>query len=317
MQLSREELKKLYFNVTRIANHGYRKSFAKCRKNFRGPNDGGLDKFRKCLEEFSNNEHWINDNLFNRLNTFRHRLIPWLNSLVSLENINVLEIGCGTGCVTVPLAEQGCNLTSIDIHEQAINVNKVRCSIYGLEPNISVMNAVDIGDMDECFDMVLFPDSMEHMTYSERLQVIKSAWDKLKAGGFLVVAGAPNRLYFFDRHSSSLHFFHWLPDDLAVQYAKHSPKKPYADTSFDKVKLQRSGRGVSFHEFELAVDKPCADLDVHDMQSFMRVPIFSRLAHRDEYRYKKLLKNMGPRDVPDGFYYEILQIGIRKPSDKQ
>ena len=104
----------------------------------------------------------IEDHLINRLRNFRYKTIPWMNSLISLKQSKVLEIGCGTGCTTVALAEQGCELTSIDVDEIHIKVAKKRCELYGLPVNISSMNATEIHEINKKFDIIVFSASLEH-----------------------------------------------------------------------------------------------------------------------------------------------------------
>src|SRR6266850_7471643 len=57
----------------------------------------------------------LEDHLFRRLDTDRNLIIPWLDEARPLRNASILEIGCGTGCSTVALAEQGAQVTAIDV----------------------------------------------------------------------------------------------------------------------------------------------------------------------------------------------------------
>src|SRR5690242_20503041 len=47
------------------------------------------------------------NHLFGRLESDRTMIVPWLDAVRPLQNASILEIGCGTGCSTVTLAEQG------------------------------------------------------------------------------------------------------------------------------------------------------------------------------------------------------------------
>jgi len=49
----------------------------------------------------------LQNHLYNRLEKDRNLVVPWLDNAKSLRDSRVLEIGCGTGCSTVALAEQG------------------------------------------------------------------------------------------------------------------------------------------------------------------------------------------------------------------
>jgi S-adenosylmethionine-dependent methyltransferase len=317
--IGRERVKKLYFKVQVMLNAKMRKSFNKVKKCFCEVSETKNNELYNCLAEFYFSAAYLNtdigkkdmeDHLVNRLFNFRYRTIPWINSFASIKKSKVLEIGCGTGCTTVALAEQGCELTSIDIDENSINVAKKRCEIYGLSAEILVMSSIDINELNKKFDIIIFSASLEHMTYEERIKSLKLAWEMLKQDGFLVVIETPNRLYYYDNHSSMLHFYHWLPDQIAIQYSKFSPREACINNSHDEMKFIRFGRGASFHEFEIALGIRYNQLKLYNMQSFEKTVISSIAS--DEYKYSKMLRKFGPKDMQDGFYYKDLYIAIKK-----
>lgn len=320
--LGRERIGRWYHNVQFLLNSKYGKSYREVKKYFRDINESQSKELNKCLSEIyfsSFQDGYLNsdigkndmeDHLINRLLNFRYDTIPWINSLISLKQSKVLEIGCGTGCTTVALAEQGCELTSIDVNNIDIKVAKKRCELYNLSVNILAMNAVDIAEINSKFDLIVFSASLEHMTYEERLISIKTAWSMLNKNGFLVVIETPNRLYYFDGHSSKLPFYHWLPDQLAMQYSKYSPREACINNSFDEMQFLRFGRGASFHEFEIALDIRCSDMEVYNMQSFRKTFISNIIS--DEYKYNHFLKKLGPSNIPEGFYFEHLYIAIKR-----
>lgn len=306
-----KKMLKWYFNFKLLLNPKFRKSFCKVKKYFReidGSKKEELSKYLSLHFFISFKDGYLNsdigkkdleDQMINRLLSFRHHAIPWINSIVSLKGSKVLEIGCGTGSTAVALAEQGCNLTSIDIAEAHIKVAKKRCELYDLQVNISLMNAMDINKINEKFDLIIFSASLEHMTYEERLASIKSAWNILNKNGFLVIIETPNRLYYFDEHSSRLPFYHWLPDQIAVQYSKYSLRELFVSNSCDEISLIRFGRGVSFHEFELALNIRCSDFEVYSMQPFEKTFISNIVF--DEFKYSKFLKKTWSSKYIGGF----------------
>jgi len=317
----REKIMVLYFGAKYLLNAKYRKSFNQVKKRFLEIDDIKTKYLYKCLSEFFfNDDEYLDsdigkkdmeDHIANRLYSFRHRTIPWINSLMLLEGSKVLEIGCGTGCTTLALAEQGCELTSIDVNDMHIVVARKRCELYNLAASISVMNATEISKINEKFDLIVFSASLEHMTYDERIISIKLAWDMLKKNGFLAVIDTPNRLYYFDEHSSFLHFYHWLPDQIAMQYSKFSPREACKNSSFDEMKFIRFGRGASFHEFEIALDTRSSEFEIYSMQSFEKTFVSKFLLKK--YKYNRFLRKLGPPKISDSFYYDSLDIAIKKP----
>jgi S-adenosylmethionine-dependent methyltransferase len=320
--LVKERMQRCYNNMLYILNPKYKKSLSEVSKKFRKITDSQSEELYKYLYEYffcSSEDGYlesdigkndVKDHMINRLLNFRNTIIPWLNTLIKFEKSNILEIGCGTGSTAVALAEQGCKLTSIDVNNVHIKVAEKRCKLYNLTTNIFSLNAIDIKNIREEFNMIIFSASLEHMTYDERIISLKLAWEMLKKDGFLVVIETPNRLFYYDGHSSLLPFYHWLPDQIAMQYSKFSPRERCKNNSFDYMNFIRFGRGASFHEFEIALDIKCCDLTVCCMQQFQKSFISGILTN--EHKYNIFMRKLGPKNIPDGFYYNNLYIAIKK-----
>ena len=99
------------------------------------------------------------------------------------------------------------------------------------------------------------------MVHRERLSAIRTVWEMLSPDDLCCVVDTPNRLWYVDSHTSLLPFFSWLPDELALQYSRFSPRSSFREVCSDqsedgRVGFLRQGRGVSFHEFHLAIGQP-------------------------------------------------------------
>jgi 2-polyprenyl-3-methyl-5-hydroxy-6-metoxy-1,4-benzoquinol methylase len=268
-----------------------------------------------CPEEVY--EEGLKEHLYKRLETDRARVIPWLDKAKSLNNLSILEIGCGTGSSTVALAEQGARVVGIDVDKDSLTVAEERCKLYGLEVEFKNLNATDLPDAFQGtrFDFIIYFACLEHMTIAERITSLKSAWEMLPAGGLLVIVETPNRLWYFDSHTSILPFFHWLPNELAFKYCCFSPRevfrelhKGYYESS--KEKFLRRGRGVSFHEFDLAI-KPAQDLKVVSSLSSFKGLAYKLHHSKLERRYKSFLRSLCP-NIHEGFFDKKLDLIIEK-----
>lgn len=205
-----------------------------------------------------------------RLDYFRNVIVPWIDSVIPVKNLKILEIGCGTGSSTLAFAEKGAVISAIDINEGYILEAKAKTAPYSLNIRFYVMNASELGNAfpNGMFDLTIFMASLEHMTIEERITSIKSTYQLLPENKFLCICGTPNRLHFMDSHTSHIPFFHWLPDELAIEYSKFSIRTQYRD-HIEKIEdenekllqLYRWGRGISFHEIELAI-KPIKDIHI-------------------------------------------------------
>jgi ubiquinone/menaquinone biosynthesis C-methylase UbiE len=270
------------------------------------------------------------DLLIDRLNENRYYKMPWIDSVKRLDGASILEIGCGTGSSTVALAEQGSRVTAIDIDGDSLTVAKTRCELYGLHADFIIQNAAHINkkNVTSQFDIIVFYATLEHLTNRERILSLKNTWEMLPPRGLLIITSTPNRLWFYDSHTSLLPFYHWLPDDIAMQYARFSSREYFRNdftppNDSNMIQFLRWGRGVSFHELELAI-KPVGELKVISSLSSYRkrkypfASIFMNLLreYRNKHRYRKTLSKLFP-NIPNAFFQETLDIILEKSGRKQ
>src|SRR6185295_6991091 len=183
-------------------------------------------------------------------------------------------------------------------------VARERCEAYGLDVNFAHANATEVDELfsHSRFNYIIFYASLEHMTIAERMSSMRSTWRMLSDGDLWCVIETPNRLWYYDAHTSLLPFWMWLPDELAFEYSRFSPRDNYRElyrepTDESMLHFLRRGRGVSFHEFELAM-KPIRELRIKSSldMSPEKPNILSRLKSRfsNENRYASLLRNIAP-----------------------
>ena len=243
----------------------------------------------------------------------RARVVPWLSKNISLENLEILEIGCGTGSSSITLAEQGANVLGIDIHKESLEIAKFRSEVYGLNIKFIESSSIDIDKLGKKFDAIILYATLEHLTLEERLLTLNNCKEILNDGGYLITIEAPNRLWYFDSHTSELPFFQWLPDDLAYRYSKFSPKESfsanYQDSNYDDlIGFLRRGRGVSYHEFELVFQ----DLSKINIISRLNRLVFTK-SYINTFLVKPLYKIFLKKQIklPKAFYDEYLDFIIK------
>jgi len=309
-------------------------------KNFKNLNESAsAEVARSLINHYFNKQIWNNINspeeylssgegqrdlfghLKGRLDGFRRTVIPWLNDAKLLLGANILEIGCGTGSLTVALAEQGAKVAAMDIDEESLIVAKDRCRIYELNADFFKANANMASSLflDRHFDFIIFSASLEHLNHMERIAAMKNTWNMLSTDDLWCVIEAPNRLWYFDAHTSILPFYHWLPDDLALEYSRFSPRQPYRNAYREKnlesmASFLRHGRGVSFHEFDLSMKK------VEELEVVSSLPLYIRKRNLIlqlawwftlDHRYESVLASVGPK-IHKGFYQQFLNLIIKK-----
>lgn len=302
---TKERIKNLLFRVPK-----------NLKKNWVNLNPDQLAKLKKSIEEnyHPNDDADLWDHLTERNASDRQRIVPWLNSIKPLANSTILEIGCGTGSSTLAFAEQGSLVTAIDVDEKSLKVARDRLEIAGRFASVWYANADYLKQFDRLnFDFIIYFATFEHMTISERIESLRQAWNMLKPGSFLVIIETPNRLWYDDSHTSGLKFFNWLPDDLAFLYSKYSPK-PKFNTDYrnltEEIMMQfhRRGRGVSYHDFEIALDRKIDELGyIETLAEFEKLD-WLKLTLKERF-YKWFLRSLG---VPKAFCNPYLNFVIKK-----
>jgi 2-polyprenyl-3-methyl-5-hydroxy-6-metoxy-1,4-benzoquinol methylase len=211
--------------------------------------------------------------LYVRLAQAQTVFVPWVEEHDDFRDKSILEIGCGAGSSTAVLAMHARRVQALDISSLPMKVARLRCDLLGVsnveftlaDPDWLVTQRWPVDPAEH--DMVVCYALVEHLTLAERLNLLTYIWKRLPGHGRLVIYETPNRLCFYDWHSSYLDFAQILPDDLAAYYYRKSPRfeaEPNNNNQMRKdqferltedetTKLYRWGRGASFHEFELAI----------------------------------------------------------------
>lgn len=117
--------------------------------------------------------------------------IRYLNRLFEKHGItpeSILDIGCGTGNVTLPLAEMGYNLTGLDMSAEMLAVAESKAreknlNIKWVQQDMIMMN---LGGLQ--YDMVIsMTDSLNYLEDSKSMeQVFSLVRDVLNPGGWFI-----------------------------------------------------------------------------------------------------------------------------------
>ncbi len=102
-----------------------------------------------------------------------------------LKGLNILDIGCGGGLISEPMARLGANVTGIDASKKNINVAQLHSKKSGLQINYQNKSPENLSEVEK-FDIILNLEIVEHVDNVNLY--IKSCYKLLKKNGLMFTA---------------------------------------------------------------------------------------------------------------------------------
>tara|TARA_B100000963_G_scaffold87828_1_gene75396 strand:- start:9989 stop:10714 length:726 start_codon:yes stop_codon:yes gene_type:complete len=151
------------------------------------------------IQKFSNlaDEWWDVNGKFKPLHMFNPIRIEYILEHItehfkinkeknnSLKNLQILDIGCGGGLISEPMARLGANVTGIDASEKNIKVASIHCKKNNLKINY-INKSPEQLDKKIKFDVILNLEVVEHVDNLDLY--LSSCYDLLKVNGLMFTA---------------------------------------------------------------------------------------------------------------------------------
>ena len=112
--------------------------------------------------------------------------LPNGQSATPLDNLSLLDVGCGGGLICEPMARLGATVTGIDAGAQNINVAALHAKSTGLAINYCTSSAEDLANTSAQFDVVLALEIIEHVANPPLFYDALAAL--VKPGGLLILS---------------------------------------------------------------------------------------------------------------------------------
>jgi 2-polyprenyl-6-hydroxyphenyl methylase/3-demethylubiquinone-9 3-methyltransferase len=156
-------------------------------------NDEEVAKFSAMAEEW-----WSPDGKFKPIHKFQPVRLGYIrdhaiahfgkeaNARQPLEGLRILDIGCGGGLLSEPMARLGATVVGADAAERNIKIATIHAAQSGLDIDYRATTSEALAAAGEQFDIVLNMEVVEHV--ADVPLYMKSCAELVKPGGLQFVA---------------------------------------------------------------------------------------------------------------------------------
>ena len=168
-----------------------------------------------------------------------------VKQLDALSGLRMLDIGCGGGLLSEPLARMGASVTGADPAERNIAVARAHAEQAGVAVDYRCTTAEDLAAAGERFDIVLAMEVVEHVV--DMPAFVKTCAGMVKPGGLMFAATLNRTLKSFALAIVGAEYvLRWLPRGTH-QWDKFVTPRELEDALLDAGLTPERPTGVIYH----------------------------------------------------------------------
>src|SRR5262245_1344543 len=167
--------------------------------------------------------------------------------LDGLKGLRMLDVGCGGGILSEPLARLGARVVGVDPAEDNITAARAHAKETGVEVDYRATTAEELAAKGERFDVVLVMEVVEHVV--DVKEFVATCAAMVKPGGLLIAATLNRTLKSFALAIVGAEYvLRWLPRGTHQWDKFVTPEE--LESAMEKSGLQVIGeRGVIYNPF--------------------------------------------------------------------
>jgi len=151
------------------------------------------------------------------------KLLNYLLCKYNLKGKTVIDVGCGTGELTVWMNKLGYSVHGVEIQEELFNLSKILASENGLSEETFIFNSSKkLPFEDKSVDMITMFSVLEHIGDAPLKNILIPEFLRICRGVIFILV--PNKLKRADDHTG-LWFVPMMPEKIAEKYVKLRGKR--------------------------------------------------------------------------------------------
>jgi 2-polyprenyl-6-hydroxyphenyl methylase / 3-demethylubiquinone-9 3-methyltransferase len=139
------------------------------------------------LTKFSDLAHqwWDEQGEFKSLHEINPLRLGWIDSIASIKNKQVLDVGCGGGILSESMARNGASVLGIDLASKSLKV----AQLHALEHQVPQLQYREVAvealaiERPESFDVVTCMEMLEHVP--DPASIVNACANLVKPGGWV------------------------------------------------------------------------------------------------------------------------------------